>query len=185
MAALSQSQRFTATRIQMPDGKRTAGLKRRSSGLPVGRPRKADADGHCASWKSKSAWSLMSLSGAKQSAVFKKNELRPHRNEYWCIPPKENADFIAHMEDILDVYEMPYNPQIPVVCMDEKPYQMLGDCLEPLSARPGAIQKTDSEYIRKGTCSIFIFVEPLSGWRYTSVREHRTAEDFRLGKHAQ
>ena len=58
-------------------------------------------------------------------------------NEYWCIPPKENADFIAHMEDILDVYEMPYNPEIPVVCMDEKPYQMLDNCLEPLPVRPG------------------------------------------------
>lgn len=101
-------------------------------------------------------------------------------NEYWCIPPKENADFIAHMEDILDVYEMPYNPEIPVVCMDEKPYQMLDNCLEPLPVRPGDIQKTDSEYIRKGTCSIFVFVEPLSGWRYASVQEHRTAEDWAL-----
>ena len=101
-------------------------------------------------------------------------------NEYWCIPPKGNADFIAHMEDILDVYEMPYNPQIPVVCMDEKPYQMLDNRLEPQPMRCGDIQKTDSEYIRKGTCSIFIFVEPLSGWRYASVQERRTAEDWAL-----
>ena len=99
-------------------------------------------------------------------------------NEYWCIPPKENADFIAHMEDILDVYEKPYDPEIPVICMDEKPYQMLDDPLEPLPVRPGDIKKTDSEYIRKGTCSIFILVEPLSGWRYASVREQRTAEDW-------
>ncbi len=99
-------------------------------------------------------------------------------NEYWCIPPKENADFIAHMEDILDVYEKPYDPEMPVICMDEKPYQMLEDPLEPLPVRPGGIKKTDSEYIRKGTCSIFIFVEPLSGWRYASVREQRTAEDW-------
>ena len=97
-------------------------------------------------------------------------------NEYWCIPPKGNADFIAHMEDILDVYEMPYNPQIPVVCMDEKPQQMPDNRLEPLPVRSGDIQKTDSGYIRKGTCSIFIFVEPLSEWRYTSVQERRTAE---------
>lgn len=99
-------------------------------------------------------------------------------NEYWCIPPKENEDFIAHMEDILDVYEKPYDPEIPVICMDEKPYQMLDDPLEPLPVRPGDIKKTDSEYIRKGTCSIFILVEPLSGWRYASVREQRTAEDW-------
>lgn len=60
-------------------------------------------------------------------------------NEYWCIPPKENADFIVHMEDILDVYEKPYDPEMPVVCMDEKPYQMLDDHLEPLPVRPGDI----------------------------------------------
>jgi len=71
----------------------------------------------------------------------KKNELRPHMNEYWCISPKENADFIAHMEDILDVYEKPYNPEMPVVCMDEKPYQMLYDYLEPLPVRPSDIQR--------------------------------------------
>ena len=64
------------------------------------------------------------------------------------------------MEDILDVYEKPYDPEMPVVCMDEKPYQMLDNHLEPLPVRPGDIQKTDSEYIRKRTCSIFIFVEP-------------------------
>lgn len=101
-------------------------------------------------------------------------------NEYWCIPPRENPDFIAHMEDILDVYERPYDAETPVICMDEKPYQMLGDHLEPLPVRPGDIHKTDSEYVRKGTCSIFIFVEPLSGWRYASVQEHRTAEDWAL-----
>lgn len=84
------------------------------------------------------------------------------------------------MEDIWDLYELPYDPEIPVVCMDEKPYQMLGDHLEPLPMRPGDIQKTDSEYIRNGSCSIFIFVEPLSGWRYAHVREHRTAVDWAL-----
>lgn len=99
-------------------------------------------------------------------------------NEYWCIPPKENAEFVACMEDVLDIYEMPYNSQIPVICMDEKPYQMLGNVLQPLPVRPGDIQKTDAEYIRQGTCSIFIFVEPLGGWRHTSVREHRTAIDW-------
>lgn len=82
------------------------------------------------------------------------------------------------MEDVLDIYEMPYDPEIPVICMDEKPYQMLGDKLEPLPLRPGDVQKTDSEYVRKGTCSIFVFVEPLAGWRHTSVREHRTAVDW-------
>ena len=63
------------------------------------------------------------------------------------------------MEDVLDVYELPYNPDIPVVCMDEKPYQILGEAREPLPMRPGSNRKVDSEYVREGTCSIFAFVE--------------------------
>ena len=58
-------------------------------------------------------------------------------NNYWCIPSKDDADFVACMEDVLDVYELPYDPMYPVVCMDEKPYQLLDDVREPLSARPG------------------------------------------------
>ena len=95
-----------------------------------------------------------------------------------CIPPKENAEFVARMEDILDIYEMPYNPMVPVVCKDEKPYQLLGETRKPLPMRPGDIQKVDSEYIRNGTCSIFVFVEPLRGMRHVSAREHRTAIDW-------
>jgi len=82
------------------------------------------------------------------------------------------------MEDILDIYEMPYNPAIPVVCMDEKPYQLLGETKQPLSMRPGDTLKMDSEYVRNSTCSIFVFVEPLGGVRHVSVREHRTALDW-------
>lgn len=82
------------------------------------------------------------------------------------------------MEDILDIYEKPYNPAVPVICMDEKPYQLLGETKEPLPMRPGDTQKMDSEYVRNGTCSIFVFVEPLGGIRHVSVREHRTAVDW-------
>ena len=82
------------------------------------------------------------------------------------------------MEDILDIYEMPYNPELPVVCMDEKPYQLLGDSRIPLPMRPGDDTKIDSEYVRNGTCSIFVFTEPLMGYRHVSVREHRTAIDW-------
>lgn len=82
------------------------------------------------------------------------------------------------MEDILDVYERPYDPTMPVVCMDEKPYQLLGDAREPLPVRPGDTQKIDSEYVRNGTCSIFAFIEPLGGKHHVSVREHRTATDW-------
>ena len=82
------------------------------------------------------------------------------------------------MEDILDIYEMPYHPEVPVVCMDEKPYQLLGEVREPLPMRPGDTEKADCEYVRNGTCSIFTFVEPLGGVRHVSAREHRTAIDW-------
>ena len=81
------------------------------------------------------------------------------------------------MEDVLDVYERPYDEERPLVCMDEKPYQLLGEAKEPLPMRPGDDKKLDSEYVRHGTCSIFVFTEPLAGRRHVSVREHRTAED--------
>ena len=82
------------------------------------------------------------------------------------------------MEDVLDVYETPYNPERPDVCIDEKPYWLLGDVREPMPMCPGSNQKIDSEYVRNGTCSIFAFVEPLGGTHHVSVREHRTAFDW-------
>ena len=82
------------------------------------------------------------------------------------------------MEDILDLYCLPYNPFEPVICMDEKPYQLLDDILVPLEMKPGKPRKSDYEYERKGTCSIFVFNEPLTGWSYANARERRTAVDF-------
>ena len=82
------------------------------------------------------------------------------------------------MEDVLDVYERPYDPRFPVVCMDEKPYQLLGDARSPLPMVPGSDQKIDSEYVRNGSVSIFAFIEPLGGTHHVSVREHRTAVDW-------
>lgn len=82
------------------------------------------------------------------------------------------------MEDILDVYERPYDPAAPVVCMDEKPYQLLGEVRDSWAMRPGDDKKVDSEYTRSGTCSISAFIEPLGGMHRVSVREHRTAGDW-------
>ena len=82
------------------------------------------------------------------------------------------------MEDVLDVYETPRDPERPLVCMDEKPYQLLGEAREPLPMRPGDCAKIDSEYVRNGTCSIFVFAAPLEGIRHTAVLEHRTALDW-------
>ena len=82
------------------------------------------------------------------------------------------------MEDILDIYERPYDAKLPVVCMNENPYQLLGEVRDPLPIRPGDDLKVDSEYERNGTCSIFVFTGPLAGLRHVSAREHRTARDW-------
>ena len=82
------------------------------------------------------------------------------------------------MEDVLEVYSRPYDPTRPVVCMDEKPFQLHGEAREPVPMKPGKVEKVDNEYIREGTCSIFIFTEPLAGWRYAEAFEHRTKKDW-------
>ena len=82
------------------------------------------------------------------------------------------------MEDVLAVYARPYDQQNPVVCMDEKPYQLLDHARGPLPVRPGSTEKVDNEYIRNGTCSIFIFTEPLAGWREAQALPRRTKLDW-------
>jgi hypothetical protein len=82
------------------------------------------------------------------------------------------------MEDVLDVYARPVDPHVPVVCMDEKPYQLLGHARDPVPAGPGSDAKIDSEYVRCGTCSIFVWVEPLAGRRRVTARGRRTRIDF-------
>ena len=120
----------------------------------------------------------ITLSRATIGRVLKRNDLRPHLNAYWCIPPEENAEFVANMEDILDLYQMPYNPKCPLYCMDEKPYQILDEARVPLPMRPGNITKLDSEYVRNGTVSIFCFINPHTGAITQFVEPTRTAVDW-------
>lgn len=101
--------------------------------------------------------------------------------KYYCIPPKANAEFVANMEDVLELYAEPYDAEKPVICMDEKPYQLLGEVVEPLGMKPGSCAKIDYEYERKGTCSIFMFTEPLGSWRHTYARERRTKKEWAQG----
>ena len=82
------------------------------------------------------------------------------------------------MEDLLAVYARLYDPAVPVVCMDEKPYQLLDHARTPIPATPGSDLKVDSEYVRRGTCSIFVWVEPLAGRRRVIAREQRTRVDW-------
>jgi hypothetical protein len=85
---------------------------------------------------------------------------------------------VARMEDVLDVYARPHDPALPVVCMDEKPYQFLGHARDPIPAAPGHDRREDSEYVRHGTCSIFVWVEPLAGRRRVVARRQRTRVDW-------
>ena len=85
---------------------------------------------------------------------------------------------MACMEDVLDVYQKPYDPNIPVICLDEKPYQLLGEVRKPIPASPGSVEKFDSEYKRNGTCSIFLFTEPLGSWRHVSASDTRKKTDW-------
>jgi hypothetical protein len=89
-----------------------------------------------------------------------------------------DAAFVAAMEDILDLYCLPYDELYPVICMDEKPYQLLDDILTPIPMEPGKAKRIDYEYKRKGTCSIFVFSQPLTGWIYANARKRRTSIDF-------
>ena len=94
------------------------------------------------------------------------------------MPEGPSAEFVAAMEDVLDVYHRPYDSQRPLVCMDECSKQLIGDVREPLPPKPGQVAKYDSEYERKGTANVFMAVEPLAGRRTTQVTERRTRVDW-------
>ena len=94
------------------------------------------------------------------------------------IPPEHDAAFVAQMEAVLDLYEEPYDAERPVVCFDEKPYQMLGHVRPPVPASPGRTRRTDYEYERCGTANLFVFYEPLQAFRRVEVRERRRAVEF-------
>lgn len=96
------------------------------------------------------------------------------------IPPKHNGEYVARMEDVLEVYGRPCDSAAPVVCMDEMPVQLLKETRLPIPVEPGRPRRIDYEYERNGTANIFMFVEPLAGWRQTLVTERRTAVDWAI-----
>ena len=138
---------------------------------------------------------LIEISHTSIAEMLNTNQVKPHLSDYWCIPKKNDPAFIACMEDVLGIYQRPYNPEIPVICMDEKPIQLLGEVRRRVQAKPlrtdpdtkilkqGTNEKIDSEYVRCGHGSIFIFTEPLAGWRYVEARKSRTKKDFAILMH--
>ena len=107
-----------------------------------------------------------------------KNDLKPWLQKQWVIPPQANAEFVCAMEDVLEVYKRPHNPERPVVCLDETSKQLIGETRTPIPAAPGRPERIDYEYERHGTANLFMLFEPLAGWRHVEVTDRRTAVDF-------
>jgi transposase len=105
------------------------------------------------------------------------NHLKPWRKDMWCIP-QVDADYVARMEDVLDLYAVAPDPKRPVVCFDESPIQLIGEVRQPIPAEPGQIERYDCEYRRNGTANLFVFLDVNRAWRKVKVTQRRTAEDF-------
>jgi len=133
---------------------------------------------------------IISISHTAIGDMLNTNQVKPHLSSYWCTPKEHDAEFVLNMEDVLNVYSMPYNPEIPVICMDEKPQQLLDEVFASVAAKPAVLgpddeilipgkpKRKDTEYERCGTSCIFMFTEPLGGWRRVIARETRKKEDY-------
>ena len=100
--------------------------------------------------------------------------------DYWVIPPEADGEFVANMEEVLETYALPYDSAHPVICMDEQPIQLLKDTRVPIAATKDHPRRVDYEYERAGTASIFMFCEPLAGYRQVTVRDRRTKIDWAI-----
>ena len=96
----------------------------------------------------------------------------------WCIPPEHDGQFVARMEQILEVYRRPYDPRRPVVCMDEQPFQLILESRKSIPMGKRQPKRIDYEYVREGTCTVWMFVEPLACWRDVQVTAQRTRVDW-------
>jgi hypothetical protein len=105
------------------------------------------------------------------------NELKPWQKRMWCIP-KVDAEYVARMEDVLELYAEAPDPKRPVVCFDETPTQLIGEVRTPLPAEPGKPSRYDYEYQRNGTANLFVFLDAHRPWRHVEVSDHRAAKDF-------
>ena len=98
--------------------------------------------------------------------------------EYWVIPPEADAEFVAHLEQVIETYEKPYDPAHPVLCMDEQPVPLVKETRRPIPATTQHPRRVDYEYERAGTANIFMFAEPLAGWREATARSFKTKADW-------
>jgi transposase len=105
------------------------------------------------------------------------NELKPWRKDMWCIP-KIDGEYVARMEDVLDLYAQAPDPQRPVVCFDESPVQLIGEVRQPIPPAPGQLERYDCEYRRNGTVNLFVFLDVHNPWRKVKLTRRRTAQDY-------
>ena len=105
------------------------------------------------------------------------NELKPWRQDMWCIP-QVDGEYVARMEDVLDLYAEAPDPKRPIVCFDESPTQLIGEVRQPIPGKPGQRQRYDYEYKRNGTVNLFVFLDAHRPWRKVKVTDSRTAVDF-------
>ncbi len=105
------------------------------------------------------------------------NALKPWRQKRWCVP-RVDGEYVARMEDVLDLYAEPPDPKRPVVCFDESPTQLIGEVRQPLPPKPRQVARLDYEYRRNGTANLFMALDAHRPWRKVKVTERRTAVDF-------
>ena len=117
------------------------------------------------------------LSGATVGRRLAEMKLKPWQEKMWCFPTV-NAEYVARMEDVLDLYAAAPDPRRPVVCFDETPRQLIGEVRVPIPAEPGKPRRVDYEYVRNGTANVFMFVDVNRPWRHAKVTDHRTCVDF-------
>ena len=118
-----------------------------------------------------------SISHTQVGHILEINDLKPWQHKQWCIGKVTN-EFLWRMEKILDIYEQSYDPLRPQVCFDERPCQLIDDVLTPLAMEPGKPKREDTQYKRKGVCSLLIAFEPLTGQRFVQIRKQRTKQDY-------
>jgi transposase len=118
-----------------------------------------------------------SLSSETVRRRLAENELKPWLKKLWCIP-KVDAEFVARMEDVLELYAEPPDERHPVVCFDETPRQLIGESRVPVPPKPGRLARFDYEYVRNGTANVFLFVDAHRPWRHAKVTDRRTCRDF-------
>lgn len=118
-----------------------------------------------------------SLSTETVRRRLEENALKPWRRDMWCIP-KVDGEYVARMENVLDLYAEEPDPTRPVVCFDESPHQLIGEVREPIPAEPGRPERYDYEYRRNGTVTLFVFLDAHQPWRHVKVANRRSAVDF-------